>query len=114
MLRNWRFDIFQTAHWNHAWNLWLSGWVIDTPKEDLAIKEAKKLGIPVIGICDTNANPNEVDFPVPGNDDAIRAVKLIAGAMADAIIEGREGQMGAAAKEAAEEEAEAGDISVEE
>ena len=82
--------------------------VIDTCKESLAIKEAKKLGIPVIGICDTNSNPEEVDLPVPGNDDAIRAVKLIAGAMVDAIIEGKEGQMGAAAveEETAEEAAE--------
>ena len=50
--------------------------VIDTPKEALAIKEARKLGIPVIGITDTNANPNDVDYPVPGNDDAIRAIQL--------------------------------------
>ena len=64
---------------------------------------------------DTNCDPDEIDYVIPGNDDAIRAVKLIAGAMADAIIEGREGQMGAAAKEAEEtEEENTGDISVEE
>ena len=76
----------------------------------------RKLGIPIVAIVDTNCDPDEIDYVIPGNDDAIRAVKLIAGAMADAIIEGREGQMGAAAKEAAEAEAddEAGDINVEE
>ena len=62
--------------------------VIDTPKEDLAIKEAKKLGIPVIGICDTNANPNEVDFPVPGNDDAIRASAVLDGMQAEIAAQG--------------------------
>ena len=78
--------------------------------------KARKMGIPIVAIVDTNCDPDEIDYVIPGNDDAIRAVKLIAGAMADAIIEGREGQMGAAAKEAAEEEAdaEAGDINVEE
>ena len=81
------------------------------------MSEARKLGIPIVAIVDTNCDPDEIDYVIPGNDDAIRAVKLIAGAMADAIIEGREGQMGAAAKEAAEAEAdaeEAGDINVEE
>ena len=67
--------------------------VIDTCKESLAIKEAKKLGIPVIGICDTNADPEAVDLPVPGNDDAIRAVKLVSAAIANAVIEGREGEV---------------------
>ncbi len=81
--------------------------VVDPRKEKIAVAEAKKLGIPVVAIVDTNCDPDEVDFVIPGNDDAIRAVKLIAGAMADAIIEGREGQMGAAAVETeAEEEAE--------
>ena len=69
--------------------------------------EAKKLGIPVVAIVDTNCDPDEIDYVIPGNDDAIRAVKLIAGAMADAIIEGREGQMGAAARDNEEAEAEA-------
>ena len=83
----------------------------------IAVSEARNLGIPIVAIVDTNCDPDEIDYVIPGNDDAIRAVKLIAGAMADAIIEGREGQMGAAAKEAAEAEAdaeEAGDINVEE
>ena len=73
-------------------------------KEKNALMEAKKLGIPVVAIVDTNCDPDDVDYVIPGNDDAIRAVKLIAGAMANAIIEGREGAMGAAAEaEEAEE-----------
>ena len=79
--------------------------VVDPRKEKIAVAEAKKLGIPVVAIVDTNCDPDEVDFVIPGNDDAIRTVKLIAGAMADAIIEGREGQMGAAAVEDDAEEA---------
>ena len=69
-------------------------------------KEAKKLGIPIVAIVDTNCDPDEIDYVIPGNDDAIRAVKLIAGAMANAIIEGREGRMGAAAEETEEAAAE--------
>ena len=80
--------------------------VIDTPKEALAVKEAKKLGIPVIGITDTNANPNDVDFPVPGNDDAIRAIRLIAATMANAVQEGRQGEANTEAAPAAEAAAE--------
>ena len=68
-------------------------------KERIAVSEAKKLNIPIVAIVDTNCDPDEIDYVIPGNDDAIRAVKLIAGAMANAIIEGREGQMGAAAVE---------------
>ena len=71
--------------------------IVDPRKEKIAVAEAKKLGIPVVAIVDTNCDPDEIDFVIPGNDDAIRAVKLIAGAMASAVIEGREGQMGAAA-----------------
>jgi len=81
--------------------------IVDPRKERIAVSEAKKLGIPIVAIVDTNCDPDEVDFVIPGNDDAIRAVKLIAGAMADAIIEGREGKMGAAAVEEAEEAEEA-------
>ncbi len=81
--------------------------IVDPRKEKIAVAEAKKLGIPVVAIVDTNCDPDEIDFVIPGNDDAIRAVKLIAGAMADAIIEGREGQMGAAALNEEPEEAEA-------
>lgn len=66
--------------------------VVDPKNEHIAIKEAKKLGIPVAGIVDTNSDPDDLDFPIPGNDDAIRAVKLITAAMADAIIEGRQGE----------------------
>ncbi len=65
--------------------------VVDPRKEKIAVSEAKKLGIPVVAIVDTNCDPDEIDYVIPGNDDAIRAVKLIAGAMADAIIEGRQG-----------------------
>ena len=77
--------------------------IIDPRKERIAVAEAKKLNIPIVAIVDTNCDPDEIDNVIPGNDDAIRAVKLIAGAMADAVIEGREGQMGAA--EVVEEEA---------
>ena len=80
--------------------------IVDPRKERIAVLEAKKLGIPIVAIVDTNCDPDEIDYVIPGNDDAIRAVKLIAGAMADAVIEGRQGEQGAAAKEAPEEEAE--------
>ncbi|MCK8058789.1 MULTISPECIES: 30S ribosomal protein S2 [unclassified Fusibacter] len=65
--------------------------VVDPRKEKIAINEARVLGIPVISIVDTNCDPDEVDLVIPGNDDAIRAVKLITGAMANAVIEGRQG-----------------------
>ena len=61
-------------------------------KEKIAIAEAKKLGIPVVATVDTNCDPDEVEFPIPANDDAIRAVKLLAGKMADAVLEGRQGE----------------------
>ena len=66
--------------------------LVDPKKERIAVLEAKKLNIPVIGLVDTNCNPEEVDYPIPGNDDAIRAVKLIADVMANAVIEGRQGE----------------------
>lgn len=66
--------------------------IVDPKKEKIAIQEAKTLGIPVVAIVDTNCDPDEVDYVIPGNDDAIRAVKLIAGKMADAIIEARQGE----------------------
>ncbi len=81
--------------------------IVDPRKEKIAVAEAKKLGIPIVAIVDTNCDPDDVDYVIPGNDDAIRAVKLISGAMANAIIEGKEGQMGAAA---VEPEAESEDI----
>jgi len=64
--------------------------VVDTHKEQLAIKEARKLKIPIIGIVDTNANPNEIDYPIPANDDAIRAIKLLCSVVANAVIEGQQ------------------------
>ncbi len=70
--------------------------IVDPRKEKIAVAEAKKLGIPVVAIVDTNCNPDEVDYVIPGNDDAIRAVKLIASCMANAIIEGRQGEQTAA------------------
>ncbi|MFR2533728.1 MAG: 30S ribosomal protein S2 [Clostridia bacterium] len=66
--------------------------VVDPKKERIAILEARKLNIPVVGLIDTNCNPDDVDYAIPGNDDAIRAVKLIADTMANAIIEGRQGE----------------------
>ena len=75
--------------------------VVDPKKEHIAIAEAKKLGIPVVAIVDTNCDPDEVDYPIPGNDDAIRAVKLIAETMANAILEGKQGEQ--LTDEAAEE-----------
>lgn len=72
--------------------------VVDPRKEKIAVAEAKKLGIPVVAIVDTNCDPDEIDYVIPGNDDAIRAVKLIAGAMANAVIEGRQGETPVAEK----------------
>lgn len=79
--------------------------IVDPRKEKIAVAEAKKLGIPIVAIVDTNCDPDEIDYIIPGNDDAIRAVKLIAGAMSSAIIEGRQGMETApeAAPEVAEE-----------
>ena len=75
--------------------------IVDPRKERNAIAEAKKLGIPVVAIVDTNCDPDEIDYVIPGNDDAIRAIRLIASAMANAAIEGRQGE-DAEAVEAAE------------
>ncbi len=86
--------------------------IVDPRKERIAVAEAKKLHIPIIAIVDTNCDPDEIDYVIPGNDDAIRAVKLIAGAMADAIIEGRQGEQSAPAVEDAEAEVVA-DVEVE-
>lgn len=66
--------------------------IVDPRKEKIAVAEAKRLNIPIVAIVDTNCDPDEVDYVIPGNDDAIRAVKLIAGTIANAIIEGRQGQ----------------------
>ena len=78
--------------------------IVDPRKERIVVAEAKKLGIPIVAIVDTNCDPDEIDYVIPGNDDAIRAVKLISATMANAIIEGREGQMGAEEAEAKENE----------
>ena len=80
--------------------------LVDPKKEHIAVLEAKKLGIPVIGLVDTNCNPEEVDYAIPGNDDAIRAVKLITDVMANAIIEGKQGESFEAEEVAAEESTE--------
>ncbi len=83
--------------------------IVDPRKERIAVQEAKKLGIPIIAIVDTNCDPDEIDAVIPGNDDAIRAVKLIAETIANAVIEGRQGVQGSAATEEVAEEAEATD-----
>jgi small subunit ribosomal protein S2 len=72
-------------------------WVVDTKKEHIAVGEARKLGIPVIAVLDTNCDPDEVDFPIPGNDDAIRSVALLTRVIADAVAEGLIARAGVAA-----------------
>ncbi len=72
-------------------------WVVDTKKEHIAISEARKLGIPVVAILDTNCDPDEVDFPIPGNDDAIRSVAVLTKVIADAVADGLVARAGAAA-----------------
>ncbi len=66
--------------------------IVDPRKERIAVAEARKLNIPIVAIIDTNCDPDEIDYPIPGNDDAIRAVKLLTGRMADAVLEGRQGE----------------------
>ena len=78
--------------------------IVDPKKERIAILEAKKLNIPVVGLVDTNCSPEDVDYPIPGNDDAIRAVKLIADTMANAVVEGKQGESFEAAEEAMAQE----------
>ena len=80
--------------------------VIDPKKEHICIQEAHALGIPLVGVCDTNCDPDELDYVIPGNDDAIRAVKLIVAKMADAVIEAKQGEMNEVAEESAAAEAE--------
>ncbi len=77
--------------------------IVDPKKEKIAVQEAHKLNIPIVAIVDTNCDPEEVDFPIPGNDDAIRAVKLIASTISNAILEGRQGESFAVAEDDAEE-----------
>lgn len=88
--------------------------VVDPKKEYIAVREARSLGIPIVGLVDTNCDPDTVDYVIPGNDDAIRAVKLIAGAMADAVIEAREGEEGLAKRKEAEAAALAAEAQAEE
>jgi len=80
--------------------------IVDPTKEQIAIAEAKRVGIPVVAIADTNCNPDEIDYPIPANDDAIRAIKLICGKIADAIIEGKTGGAMLTAEEEGLEEVE--------
>ena len=79
--------------------------IVDTRKERNAVLEAKKLGIPVIAIVDTNCDPDDADYIIPGNDDAIRAIKLIGAALADAVIEAHGGLQETLPEEVATEEA---------
>ncbi len=81
--------------------------IVDPRKERIAVSEAQKLGIPIVAIVDTNCDPDEIDYVIPGNDDAIRAVKLISGAMADAALEGKQGVQDNAEEAPAQEQAEA-------
>ncbi len=74
--------------------------IVDPHKERIAVSEARKLHIPIVAIVDTNCDPDEIDYVIPGNDDAIRAVKLISSAMADAALEGKQGEQNAPAEEA--------------
>ena len=78
--------------------------IVDPRKERIAVAEAKKLNIPIVAIVDTNCDPDEIDYVIPGNDDAIRAVKLLTSRMADAVIEGRQGEAGEVVEEAATSE----------
>ena len=87
--------------------------VVDTRKEHIAVAEARRLGIPIVALVDTNCNPEEVDYPIPANDDAIRAIRLLAGRIADAAIEGR-GFAEALAKDEAGEGGEEGEEGEEE
>ena len=78
-------------------------WVVDTKKEHLAVDEAQKLGIPVVAILDTNCDPDEVAYPIPGNDDAIRSVNLLTRVVADAVAEGLIARQGGKSGQAAAE-----------
>jgi small subunit ribosomal protein S2 len=83
--------------------------IVDTKKEKIAVDEARKLKIPIIGIVDTNCDPDEVDFVVPGNDDALRAIRLFASRIADAVLSGRGARESAQAEAAQAQADEAGD-----
>ncbi|NLM45381.1 MAG: 30S ribosomal protein S2 [Firmicutes bacterium] len=96
-------EVIRLRHEYEKLNKYLSGvrnmrtlpdalFIVDPRKERIAVAEARKLGIPIVAIVDTNCDPDEIDYIIPGNDDAIRAVKLIAGKIADAVLEGLEGR----------------------
>jgi small subunit ribosomal protein S2 len=81
--------------------------IVDPTKERIALAEARRMGIPVVAIVDTNCNPDEIDHPIPANDDAIRAIKLICSKIADAVLEGKAGLAAAVTPEVIEEKADA-------
>lgn len=87
--------------WKNYQALYLS---LTHVKKRIAVAEAKKLNIPIVAIVDTNCDPDEIDYVIPGNDDAIRAVKLLTSRMADAVIEGRQGEAGEVVEEVATSE----------
>jgi small subunit ribosomal protein S2 len=89
-------------------------WVVDTKKEHIAVDEARKLGIPVIAVLDTNCDPDEVDFPIPGNDDAIRSAALLTRVIADAVADGLIARSGRGSARAADEKPEPGAVGVDE
>ncbi|WP_242424798.1 30S ribosomal protein S2, partial [Frankia sp. EI5c] len=84
-------------------------WVVDTKKEHIAVGEARKLGIPVVAILDTNCDPDEVDYPIPGNDDAIRSAALLTRVVADAVAEGLMSRAGASSNAEAKPEQSVGE-----
>ena len=88
--------------------------VVDPKNERIAVLEAKKLNIPIVGLVDTNCNPEELDYPIPGNDDAIRAVNLIADVIANAVIEGKQGESFEAEEQIEEQLVEENEESIEE
>jgi small subunit ribosomal protein S2 len=85
-------------------------WVVDTKKEHIAVDEARKLGIPVIAVLDTNCDPDEVDYPIPGNDDAIRSAALLTRVVADAVAEGLIARSGKASRAGADTKPEPGQV----
>ena len=90
-----------------------AAFIVDTKKEETAVKEARRLGIPIIGLIDTNSNPDLVDFPIPGNDDATKSIRTVATIIADTIIEGRKKFLSYLAQEGVKVEEAKQDISLE-
>lgn len=117
-------EVIKLRHEYEKLNKFLSGvrnmrslpdalFIVDPRKEKIAVAEARKLGIPIVAIVDTNCDPDEIDYIIPGNDDAIRAVKLIAGRLADAVLEGHEGRQNHAVIDDRENVAEVAPVVVE-